>query len=482
MTPHRPPGRADPSSAGRPNSTVSQRPRRRWPTPIAIGAAAWALAAADHGPLPDLAGVRPVADLLTREATNSMLGYERLVFWCDRFGPRFTGSTNLEAALDWALDQLRKDGLEQVRGEPVSVPRWVRGPESLELIEPRPEKLRLLSLGPSVPTPPEGLTASVLVVSGIEDLQRRGAEARGRIIVFNQPFTTYTETRLIRSRGAIEAARAGGVASLIRSVTPFSLRTPHTGMMRYADDVPRVPHAAIPVEDALLLERFQARGDPLRLRLRIAAQTYPDVVSRNVIAEWRGRERPEEVVVVGAHSDSWDIGQGAHDDAGGCFAAWEAIRLIKQANLRPRRTLRLVLWVNEENGLRGARAYAARYQETLTNHVLAIESDLGVFAPTGFSMAGGERSRRWTAAVAALVEGLGAARLTPGSGGADTQPLVEQGVPALELLTQSDRYFWYHHTEADTVDKVNPAEFNRCVAALAVLAYAVAELPERLPR
>lgn len=419
---------------------------------------------------------------LIREATQGTRVMERLAFLCDTFGPRLSGSPHLERAIDWVLARLKEDGFENVRGEPVSVPHWVRGEESLEELEPLPQRLPLLGLGGTTNTPVEGISADVLVVSSFAELEKRAAEAKGRMVVFNPPFTEYGDTVRYRSRGAAAAAKVGAIASLIRSVTPFSLRTPHTGMMQYEAGVPRIPHAAITVEDAERLRRLQERGVVPRLRLRLEAKTLPDAMSRNVIAELPGRERPEEVVLVGGHIDSWDVGQGALDDAGGCLAAWEALRLIRETGPAPRRTLRLVLWTNEENGLAGAKAYPARHREELSRHVLAVESDWGIGPVKGFAFTGSERAMAQLKGLVPRLEPIGAGQLRAGAGGSDLGPLLQAGVPVMDLWTDRRDYFWFHHSAADTVDKVDPVELNRCVAALAVLLYSVAEMDETLAR
>jgi carboxypeptidase Q len=313
-------------------------------------------------------------------------------------------------------------------------------------------------------------------------LKEKAAIAQGKIVLFDVPFTTYGQTVAYRSNGAIEAARLGAVAVLIRSVASASLQTPHTGQMRYDTTVRRIPAAALSVEDAMLLRRMHDRGERVVVTLRMSARSLPDAQSRNVVAELRGRERPEEVVVVGGHIDSWDVGQGAVDDAGGSVAAWEAVRLLQRLGLRPRRTIRVVLWTNEENGLRGATAYRDRYSGELEHHVLAIESDGGVFSPQGFSVAGSDATVAAVTDIAALLERVGATNVRRGGAGADVGPLVERGVPGAGLLVDGTKYFWYHHSAADTFDKIDAAEFNRCVAALAVLAYVAAEMPELIPR
>ncbi|MHB1170633.1 MAG: M20/M25/M40 family metallo-hydrolase, partial [Longimicrobiales bacterium] len=278
------------------------------------------------------------------------------------------------------------------------------------------------------------------------------------------------------------AARAGAVASLIRSVTPYSMKTPHTGGMSYSDDVTRIPHAAITVEDAMLLHRMQERGERVVVTLRMSAQMLPDAESQNVIAELRGREFPDEIVVLGGHTDSWDVGQGAMDDAGGVVAAWEAVRLMKELGLRPRRTVRVVGWTNEENGLRGANAYRDAHRDELDDHVLAIESDAGVFKPLGYGFTGSDEAFAIISEIGRLLDRIDAGEITRGGGGADIGPIMQLGVPGMGLNVDGTRYFWYHHTDADTIDKLDVREFLECVASLAVMAYVVAELPEPLPR
>jgi len=322
----------------------------------------------------------------------------------------------------------------------------------------------------------------VLVVGSFDELKRRRDEATGKIVLYNVPFTTYGRTVQYRVRGAVEAAQAGAVASLVRSVGPYSLDTPHTGMMRYEEDVPRIPHAAVTIEGATMMQRMQDRGQRIRLRLTMGARTLPDVPSRNVVAEIVGSEKPEEIVVLGGHIDSWDVGQGAHDDAGGSVAAWEAVRLMKALGLRPRRTVRVVLWTNEENGLRGARAYRDTHLDDVPNHVLAMESDSGVFTPSGFGFSGTDEAYALIQQIGSLLDRIDAGTITRGGGGADISPLMQMGVPGMGLRVDGSKYFWIHHTAADTIDKVDPDDFRRCVAAMAVMAYVAADLPVDIPR
>jgi carboxypeptidase Q len=425
---------------------------------------------------------RAAADSLIRGATGDSAAYRRLGRMVDTFGHRISGSASLEATIDWILDGMKADSLENVHGQPVMVPHWVRGEESAELVKPRRTRLAMLGLGGSIGTPAKGITAPVLVVRSLDELQQRGAEAKGKIVLLDVPFTDYVATRKVRTDGPSAAARVGAVACLIRSVASNSIRSPHTGQTRYDSTVAKIPAAALSVEDAAMLHRFQDRGEPMVLTLRMGARKLADAPSRNVIAEIVGREKPDEVVVVGGHIDSWDVGQGAMDDGGGAVGAWEAVRLLKRLNLRPRRTVRVVLWTAEENGGAGGLAYAASQSGLYDKHVLAIESDNGVFNPKGVVLAASDSMAAIIQQVAGLLQPINATGVqrVPESPAADITPLSEHGVPTMELDVDGGRYFWYHHSEGDMLDKLDPAELARCVATMAVMAYVVADLPEPL--
>ncbi len=277
------------------------------------------------------------------------------------------------------------------------------------------------------------------------------------------------------------AAQAGAVASLIRSVTPFSMNTPHTGNMNYEEGVTEIPHAAITLEDAQMLHRMQDRGERIEVLLKMEARSEGMVPSRNVMGEIVGWEYPDEVVVLGGHSDSWDVGQGAMDDAGGVVVAWEAVRLMKELGLRPRRTIRVVGWVAEEIGIFGGQAYAEAPGRERETHVLGIESDGGVFSPLGFGFTGSDEAFAMVQEIGRILEPIGAGTITRGGGGADIGPMMERGCRGWASTWSPTEYFWYHHTDADTLDKLDPDEVARCVAAMAVMAYVVADLPEPLP-
>jgi carboxypeptidase Q len=437
---------------------------------------------------------RAAAERIIGAALASDHAYLRLSQLCDGIGPRLSGSPGLARALDWAATAMREDGLQDVRLQPVMVPHWVRGEERAVMVEPGRQPLHVLGLGQSVGTPPGGITADVVAVASFGELDSLPADrVRGTIVLYDVSFTGYGATVRYRTQGANRAAARGAVAVLVRSVTPVSLQTPHTGVMSaYVDSLPRIPAAAVTIEDATMMHRLLARGERVRVCLELGARTLPDTLSANVIGELRGRERPEEVVVVGGHSDSWDVGSGAMDDGGGCVISMEAVRLLRALGLRPRRTVRCVLWVNEENGTRGGLAYADSLGGRLSGHVAAIESDGGVERPVGFDVgvyrpgAGALDSVRTAAAVARcqeiarLLAGLGADRIRAGGGGTDIDPLVKRGVPGIGHRTVGEHYFDWHHSPADVLDKVDPVELRKNVAALAVLVYVLADMPDLL--
>jgi carboxypeptidase Q len=439
-------------------------------------------------PAPGLAAaVAPyagVARRLIEAARQEPSAWTRLAELTDTFGHRLSGSESLEAALRWAAGEMKKDGLDNVRLEPVTVPRWVRGRESAALVAPVRHELAMLGLGNSVGTPPEGIEAELVIVRDFDELQRLGpAGVKGRIVLFDVPFTTYGETVVYRSTGASRAARLGAIAMLLRSVGPIGLRTPHTGALRYADDAPKIPAASIAVEDAQRLRRLRERGLTLRVRLRMQARFEADALSANLVGEIVGREAPHEIVLVGGHLDSWDVGTGAMDDGGGCVMTWQALRLVRRLGLRPRRTLRVVLFTNEENGLRGALAYRDRHAAELSDHVAALESDSGAFPPLGFGFSGVDAARTVIRDAARLLEPIGATRIGESGGGADVSPLAAAAsVPTLSLDVDGARYFIYHHTQADTIERLSAEDLASGSAAVAVMAYVLADLPQRLPR
>jgi hypothetical protein len=441
----------------------------------------------------EAARYQDTANKLIAAALADDAGLNRLEFLCYRIGNRLSGSPALDQAIAWGAEEMKKAGLINVRTIPVKVPHWVRGKESAEMIEPLRKPLFILGLGGSIATPAQGITADVVSVSTFDELERLGRRTvAGKIVLYDAPFVSYGETVTYRTNGASRAARMGAVAALVRSITPRSLRDPHTGAMNYAEGDPKIPTAAVSVEDAVWIHSLTRSGQRVRVRLSMEAHSEADADSADVIGEIPGREKPDEVVVIGGHIDSWDVGQGAHDDGGGMMAALEAAALIKKLGLQPRRTIRVVFWTNEENGGRGGQAYRAWADEQHTKHVAAIEMDGGAERPIGFDLAASDRRPRSSdaktpelsrdlmqraSAIGALLKSIDAARVTPGNGEADIEPLMAQGVPAFGLRTKELRYFDYHHTEADTFDKIVPDDFKRCVAAMAVMSYVLADMP-----
>ena len=426
------------------------------------------------------AAYQAAASRILEEALPSRAAWERVAVWTDTFGPRLSGSDALEHAIDWALTALKEDGFQNVHGEMVMVPHWVRGKESATLLQPRETGLVMLGLGGSVGTPPGGITASVLVVTSFDELERRATEARGKIVLFDVPFETYGKTVRYRAQGPVAAARAGAVACLIRTVGSGSIRSPHTGGLRYDESVTKIPAAALSIEDAMLLHRFSDRGADVVVRLQMEATMLPDAPSRNIVADLPGSERPEEVVVLGGHIDSWDVGQGAMDDAGGFMAAWEAVNVIRRLGLKPRRTLRVVGWTNEENGLRGGIGYRDAHAGELDRHVMAMESDAGFFRPTELSFSGQAESFPVIEQIADLLRPAGPFSVAPGGPGADIGPLMRRGVPTLSLHSDSARYMLYHHSHGDTPDKLDPDDVAHGVAVLAIYAYLLGDMEGRL--
>ena len=432
------------------------------------------------------------ADKIIESGRKGNDAYLKLQELCDDIGNRLSGSKSLEKAIEWAQQSMKDDGQENVRSEKVTIRKWVRGNESCELVEPRPYKFDMLGLGGSIGTPAEGISAEVIVVDDKEELDSLADDQiAGKIVVFNKAMPMYSEidgsgygqTVAYRSNGAKWASERGGVAALVRSVTAYSLVSPHTGAMRYDAEVAKVPTAAISVEAALMLKRFQNRGIKTIVKLKMEAKDEGEAPSANVVAEIVGTEKPEEIVLIGGHIDSWDVGQGAQDDGAGCVAAMEALNIIRKAGLKPKRTIRVVLWTNEENGLAGARSYLARHQNE--NHVAGIESDSGGFKPQGHSIDMEHEDKEQIALtqlteILQLLKPLGATRANTGYSGADVGQLKQLGTACMGLEVDGRLYFNTHHTWADTVDKVNPKELTDCAITLAVTAFVFADMPNRL--
>ena len=436
---------------------------------------------------------RTVAARIVAAARIDRGAYDKLSELADRIGHRLSGSPELDRAIAWAVRALGDDGLD-ARTEKVMVPHWVRGAEDAALVAPIARPLRIIGLGGTVGTPKGGVDAPVVVVHDWKELEAAGDRVRGAIVLYDVAMPAWSEEHgsgygkvvEFRWQGATRAAKQGAVGVLMRSVTAHSLRTPHTGAMGYDDKVTKIPAAAISIEDAELIDRLAKRG-AVTVHLHLESQQLPDAESANVIGELRGSDRPDEVVVIGGHIDSWDVGQGAHDDGAGIVTMMEALAVLKKLGLQPRRTIRAVLFTNEENGLRGGRAYAEHHKDELARTVLAIEADSGGFTPRGFTLgaptaAALAHMRARFADIVTLLAPIGATKLTSEghTGGADIAPMAPAGVPQAGLEVDNRTYFDIHHTDADTLDKVDPQQLADDVAAIAVVAYIVADLPDRL--
>jgi carboxypeptidase Q len=428
------------------------------------------------------------ADSIIQRELASSKAYDTLAYLTDNIGQRLSGSKSAAAAVTWTTSQFRQWGID-VKNEPVTVPHWVRGMETGALVSHFDQKIVLTALGGSVATPDDGITAEVVEVHNYDELTALGRDKiAGKIVLYDVPmnldlvrnghaFEAYRDAVVYRGSGASRAAELGAVASLIRSVASASLRTPHTGSVRYDAKIPvKIPAAAITTEDAGLIHRLIAKGETVRMHLVLTPKTLPDVESFNVVAEIKGHEKPDEIVLIGGHLDSWDLGTGAIDDGSGVAMVMETMRLLKEMKVVPRRTIRCVLFMNEENGLAGGKAYAAAHQGELAKHIAAIETDAGVAMPAGYrTTLAGDPLTRFAAELAPLAAASANHLETAKETGADTGPLVTAGVPGFGFAPNGLHYFDYHHTPADTLDKVDPKELAANTAAIAALAWTIAE-------
>lgn len=427
------------------------------------------------------------------EALAHPEAFSKLQGLCTAAPHRLSASTGAVQAVAWARGEMEAIGLENVRLEDCTVPHWERGRSAaLTVIAPDDKAdtfLPILALGGSVGTSRAGVQGELLVVLSFEELAGLGDAARGKIVLFDRPmdpreldpFEAYGGAVDQRSRGAVEAARHGAVAAIVRSMTLRMDDVPHTGAMRYEEGVERVPAAAVSTAGAERLAALSRSGKKVTLSLRQDCVDRGEAASHNVVGEIRGASRPDEIVVLGAHLDAWDVGQGAHDDGAGCVHVIEALRILRALGLRPARTIRAVLFMNEENGLRGARAYRDAHAEEIPRHVLAIESDRGGFVPRGFATDAQGDALAALREIAELLEPAGASLLRAGEGGADVSVLRREGVLVLELVTDPHRYFDVHHSSRDTLDTVHPRELELGAAALAAMAYGAAQAVDRLP-
>jgi carboxypeptidase Q len=426
------------------------------------------------------------AERIAAAALTGNGAWEVLEHLTDNIGPRLSGSKGADLAVKWTTERFRSWGID-VRNEPVKVPHWVRGEEWARLVSQNDQKIVLTALGGSVATPRGGLTADVVEVTSYDQLTFLGREKLAGKIVFlhtsidmdqiaaGDAFGAYSDAVKFRSGGPSRAAEFGAVAVVIRSVSSASLRTPHTGSLRYDVKQPKIPGAAMSEEDALLIHRLLAKGNRVRMHLVLTPKTMPDVMSSNVVAEIKGSERPDEIVLIGGHLDSWDLGTGAIDDGSGVGMVMDTMRIIHSLGLKPKRTIRCVLFMNEENGVNGGRTYFAMHGKE--KHVAAIESDAGVGAPEAiFTTLTGARLEAVAAMAGPVLARAGQIEfITKEETGADTSFLIEAGVPGFGMAPDARRYFHVHHSPADTLDKVDPKQLAQNTAALAALAWVMAE-------
>jgi carboxypeptidase Q len=465
-------------------------------TPVAISTSS-----ASPSPTPAVFSPQTLADLkrLQQAALSSDYAYKQVAHLADNIGPRLSGSAQAAKAVEYVAGELKAIGCE-VQLERVMVPHWVRGEETAALIQfpgqarNTTQKIVLCALGGSVATPANGMEADVIAVRNFDELKSMPRDkVAGKIVLFNYPFDkqmaaegrggeAYGEAVVYRSDGPSAAARQGAVACLIRSVGGADYRLPHTGQTDYAIDAPKIPAAAVTAEDADLIADLIRQG-PLKMKLVLTPQQLPDAESYNVIGDIRGSEHPEQVVIVSGHLDSWDLGTGAIDDGAGVAVSMEAANLIQKLRLKPKRTIRVIAWMNEENGLAGSKQYAKDHEKETSDHFAAMETDSGAGHPLGINIKGKPEVKKMLALVAAILQESGAGILNfVEHCGADIKPLETAGVPAFSPIQDSRFYFDYHHTAADTLDKIVPKQLAENSAVVAVAAYALANVEQPLPR
>ena len=452
-------------------------------------------------PTPVVFSQQTLADLkrLQQAALSSDYAYRQVAHLANNIGPRLSGSAQAAKAVEYIANELKAIGCE-VQLEKVMVPRWVRGEETAALVqfpgqaENTIQKIVLCALGPSVATPANGITADVIAVRNFDELKSLSRDkVAGKIVLFNYPFDkqmaaegrgneAYGEAVVYRSDGPSAAARQGAVACLIRSVGGADYRLPHTGQTDYASDAPKIPAGAVTAEDADLIADLVRQG-PVKMKLVLTPQILPNVESANVIGDIKGSEHPEQVVVVSGHLDSWDLGTGAIDDGAGVAVSMEAANLIQRLHLKPKRTIRVIAWMNEENGSAGSKQYAKDHEKEWMNHFAAMETDGGAGHPLGINIKGKSEVKKMLAPVAAILQESGAGVLNfVEHCGADIEPLEKADVPAFSPIQDSRFYFNYHHTAADTLDKIVPKELAENSAVVAVVTYALANMEQPLPR
>ena len=419
-----------------------------------------------------------IAQKIIETAMSDSSGYLRLGYMCDTFGPRLSGSDGLNKAILWIYDEMKKDGLDNVKLDDVMVPHWVRGNEHCELIKPRKTKMEILALGGSICTPPDGITARAIVVADTNELIKRSEEVKGKIVVFDEIFENYGQAVTYRVHGADVAARYGAMAAMIRAVTPIAQYNPHTGVMAYDDSTKEIPSFSLTPEDAMMLHRMEHRGQEIIIHVYSEAKTLPESPSYNVMGELKGTDKPDEIISAGGHIDSWDVGTGANDDGAPSVTVWEAVKLLKKLGLKPKRTIRDVMWVNEENGTHGGKDYAKKHKNE--KHFMALEHDSGCFPVMGLGVTARDSIQfKQIKSFEPLLKKLFNIEISNGGGGVDIGPMMRDNkTPGIGVHTNSDgKYFWYHHSNSDTFDKIQLSVFQRTVASLALTLYIISDLP-----
>ncbi|KFB43754.1 AGAP001264-PA-like protein [Anopheles sinensis] len=439
--------------------------------------------------LQEIRGYQPIVNKIVDKIVNGEFSgrtWDSLAELVDTFGARVAGSEQLEKAIDYVVEKMQADGLENVHTENATVPHWVRGYESAELVKPFRKVLPLLGLGSSVGTPRGGIIAEVLAVESFKEFEAIPPEqVRGKIVVFCPAWEGYGRTVVYRSQAASVASRKGAVAALVRSITPFSIGSPHTGQQHYQDDVKKIPVACITVEDAQMLLRKYRRGESMEIHLEMEDRQMEPVVSRNTIGELVGTMVSNtSVVIVSGHLDSWDVGVGAMDDGGGALISWKALTYLKAMGLRPRRTIRAILWTGEEEGLYGGAAYKEAHKaQEVKEFNFFFESDIGTFEPKGLDFVGNADAECIFREIVKLMAPLNATEFaTPTDGGPDISHWTTRGFPGASLLNKNEKYFWFHHSAGDTMAVEDLKNLDKCAALWAAAAYVVADLSISMPK
>ncbi len=438
---------------------------------------------------------RPAAARILGASLQSSTAYDQLGELCDQVGNRISGSERLDQAIAWAVKTMKADGLQNVHTEKIFVPYWKRGVEKAWTTSPQRHELSILGLGMSVPTPTGGITADVVVVGSFDELDKLGeAGVKGKIVLYDVPFAGYGKTVGYRVVGASRAAKYGAVASLVRSVGSLSFDTPHTGTLAYDEKLPKIPSAAVTIENSTMMRRMAQRGERIKMHLEMENELIPNQPSANVVGEIPGSGNPKEVVLLSGHLDSWDVGQGAQDDGVGCMISLGAAKAILDSGLKPKRTVRVVFFTNEENGDFGGKGYRDAHKAELGNLVAALESDSGNGPVKGFSLdlhgegrnktsttspeekARAEKGLALLKSFSPLLEPLDAAKMEMGGSGTDVGPTVNEGVPGIGVSHDTTHYWEIHHTKADTFDKIIKLDMQKNIAAVGIMAYVLAEM------